>query len=69
MVRRAKQLDTGQGIKSSPNPEQGKAEVVKSFYNRHEVGTVMSSRKKDYIFIKVSGVKIHEPKQMLWNLK
>jgi hypothetical protein len=52
---------------SSANPKPGKTlnevtvEVVKSFYNSEEVSRVMPG-KKDYISIKVSGVKIHEQK-------
>jgi hypothetical protein len=75
MIRRAKQLVMDQGIMSSLNPKPGKTlnkvtvEVVKSFYNSDEVSTVMPS-KKYYISIKVSGVKIHEQKQLLLcNLK
>jgi hypothetical protein len=36
-------------------------QAVKSFYNSDEVSRVMPG-KKDYISIKVSGVKIHEQK-------
>jgi hypothetical protein len=64
-----------QSIMSSPNPEPGKTlhkftfEVVKSFYNSDEVSRVMRGR-KDYISIKVSGVRIHEQEQLLLcNLK
>jgi hypothetical protein len=39
-------------------------EVVKSFYNSDEVSRVMPG-KKDYISIKVSGVKIHEQQLLL----
>jgi hypothetical protein len=42
---------------------------VKSFYNSDEVSRVMPG-KKDYVSIKVSGVKIHEQKLLLLcNLK
>jgi hypothetical protein len=59
---------------SSPNPKPGKilskvtVEVVKSFYNSDEVSRVVPG-KKDYISIKVNGVKIHEQKRWLCNLK
>jgi hypothetical protein len=74
MIRRAKKLVMNQGIMSSPNPKPGKTlnkvtvEVVKSFYNGDEESGAMLC-KKDYISIKVSGVKIHEQKQLLCNLK
>jgi hypothetical protein len=63
------------GIMSLPNLKPGKtlnkvtAEVVRSFCNSDEVSRVMPG-KKDYISIKVSGVKIHEHKRLLLcNLK
>jgi hypothetical protein len=67
MIRRAKQLVMDQGIMSSPNSKPGKTlnevtvEVVRSFYNNDEVSRVLPG-KKDYISIKVSGVKIYEQK-------
>jgi hypothetical protein len=67
MIRRAKQLVMDQGIMSSPNPKPGKTsnkvtvEVVKIFYNSDEVSRVMPGN-RDYISIKVSGVKIHKQK-------
>jgi hypothetical protein len=75
MIRRVKQLVVDQGIISSPDPKPGKTlnevavEVVKSFYISDEVSKVMPG-KKDYISIKVSGVKIREQKRLLLcNLK
>jgi hypothetical protein len=75
MIRRAKQLVMDHSIMSSPNLKPGKTlnkvtvEVVKSFYNSDEVSRVMPV-KKDYISIKVSGVKMHEQKRLLLcNLK
>jgi hypothetical protein len=75
MIRRAKQLVMDHGIISSPNPKSGKTlnevavEVVKSFYDSDEVSRVMPG-KKDYLSIKVSGVKVNEQKRLLLcNLK
>jgi hypothetical protein len=68
MIRKTKQLVMDQGIMYSPNPKRGKTlnkvtvEVVKSFFYSDEVSRVMPGKKKDYVSIKVSGVKIHEQK-------
>jgi hypothetical protein len=75
MIKRAKKLFMDQDIMSSPNPKPGKTlnkvtvEDVKSSYNSDEVRRLMPG-KKDYISIKVSGVKIHvEKRLLLCNLK
>jgi hypothetical protein len=70
MIRRAKQLVMEQDIMSSPNPKTGKTlnKVNAEVSISDEVSRVMPG-KKDYR-IKVSGVKIHEQKQLLLcNLK
>jgi hypothetical protein len=69
MIRTAEQLLMDQDM-SSPNPKPGKTsneftvEVVKRFYKSKEVSRLMPF-KKDYILTKVSGVKVHEQKQLL----
>jgi hypothetical protein len=70
MIRGVKQFVMDQGIISPPNPKPGNTlnkitvEVVERFCSSDEVSRVMPA-KRDYISIKVSGVKMREQKRLL----